>query len=260
MKLAVCGKGGSGKSTLVALLSQEALSRKFRVVVVDSDESNPGLFRLLGFERPPSPLLELAGGRKGVWETLEGGKGVLAKESFGVEELPPEYVGRKEGLSLLCVGKITMVKEGCACPLGALAREVLRRLRLAEGELLLADLEAGVEHLGRGVEEGVDVVLVVVDPSFDSIVLAGRTAQMVERMEKRVYAVLNKVRQGRMEERLRAEVERRGLRVAGVIHEDRELFESELEGRELRAGKAWEEAGKVLDFLLGVNEDVYCHR
>ncbi len=250
MRLAVCGKGGSGKSTVVALLAHEALSRKYRVVVVDADESNPGLFRLLGFERPPSPLLELAGGRKGVWETLERGKGVLAKESFGVEELPPEYVGRRNGLSLLCVGKITTVKEGCACPLGALAREVLRRLRPGERELLLADLEAGVEHLGRGVEEGLDGVLVVVDPSFDSIVLAGRAVQMVEGMGKKAYAVLNRVRRGGMEERLRSEVERRGLKVAGIIHEDPELFESELVGRELRAGKAWEEAGHLLDFLL----------
>lgn len=248
MKLAVCGKGGSGKSTVVALLAHALLSRKHRVVVVDADESNAGLFRLLGFERSPSPLLELAGGRKGVWESLE--KGVLARGSFGVEELPPEYVGRRDGLSLLCVGKITMVKEGCACPLGALAREVLRRLRLREGELLLADLEAGVEHLGRGVEEGVDAVLVVVDPSFDSVVLAGRTAKMVEGMGKRVYAVVNRVRQGRMEERLKEEVERRGLRVVGVIHEDQEIFESELDGGELRAGRAWEEAEALLDSLL----------
>ena len=247
MKLAVCGKGGSGKSTLVALLAHQALARGRRVVVLDADESNPGLFRLLGFERPPSPLLELAGGRKGVWESLE--RGVLAKKEFGLEELPEAYVGRKNGLSLLCVGKIMMAGEGCACPLGALSREVLRRLRLGEGELLLADLEAGVEHLGRGVEEGVDLVLVVVDPSFDSLVLAGRAAQMAKGMGKRVYAVLNRVREGGMEGRLRAEVERRGLKVAGTLHEDPEVFEAGLLGR-LGGGRVWEEAGYLLDFLL----------
>lgn len=249
MKLAVCGKGGSGKSTLVALLAHEALSRNRRVVVVDADESNPGLFRLLGFEKPPSPLLELAGGRKKVRESLEG-EGVLARREFGLEELPEAYVKRRDGLSLLSVGKITLAGEGCACPLGALGREVLRRLRLGEGELLLADLEAGVEHLGRGVEEGVDLVLVVVDPSFDSLVLAGRAAQMAEEMGKRVYGVLNRVRVGGMEERLRAEVERRGLRVAGVLHEDPELFEAGMLGR-LGGGRVWEEAGRLLDFLLG---------
>jgi len=248
--LAVCGKGGSGKSTLVALLAQEALSRKYRVVVMDSDESNPGLFRLLGFERPPSPLLELAGGRREVWKTLEEGKGVLAKESFRLEELPPEYVKRKNGLSLLCVGKIMVAKEGCACPLGALTREILRRLELGERELLLADLEAGIEHLGRGVEEGVDAVLVVVDPSFDSVVLAGRMAQMARGMGKRVYVVLNRIRPGGTEERLKMEVRKRGLKVAGVIHEDQELFESEMSGGELKAGRAWEEVRYLLDFLL----------
>ena len=55
MKIAVCGKGGSGKSTIVALLAHQALSRDFKVLVVDSDESNSGLYRMLGFDHPPIP-------------------------------------------------------------------------------------------------------------------------------------------------------------------------------------------------------------
>jgi len=72
---------------------------------------------------------------------------------------------------------------------------------------------------------------------------------MAKGMGKRVYAVLNRVREGGMEGRLRAEVERRGLKVAGTLHEDPEVFEAGLLGR-LGGGRVWEEAGHLLDFLL----------
>ena len=73
MKISVCGKGGSGKSTIVALLAAEAHSRGYRVLVVDSDESNSGLFRILGFNEPPVPLMELVGGKKKVISTMNKG-------------------------------------------------------------------------------------------------------------------------------------------------------------------------------------------
>ena len=66
MKISVCGKGGSGKSTLVALLAGEAVRRDYRVMVVDADESNTGLYLMLGFDYPPVSLMELVGGRRGL--------------------------------------------------------------------------------------------------------------------------------------------------------------------------------------------------
>ena len=63
MKISICGKGGSGKSRLTSLLANQAVSRGVKVLVVDSDESNSGLYRFLGFDRPPSPLMELTGGK-----------------------------------------------------------------------------------------------------------------------------------------------------------------------------------------------------
>ena len=64
MKISVCGKGGSGKSTIVTLLANQARKKGYRVLVVDSDESNSGLFRTFGFDQPPVPLMELVGGKK----------------------------------------------------------------------------------------------------------------------------------------------------------------------------------------------------
>ena len=70
MKVAVCGKGGSGKSALVTLLAKQARDRRIKVLVVDSDESNSSLFRMLGFEKPPVPLMELVGGKARLKEKM----------------------------------------------------------------------------------------------------------------------------------------------------------------------------------------------
>jgi predicted RNA-binding protein len=70
MKISVCGKGGNGKSVLTSLLASQALSRGLGVIVVDSDESNFGLFKMLGFETPPVPLMELVGGKKKLRENM----------------------------------------------------------------------------------------------------------------------------------------------------------------------------------------------
>jgi len=70
MKISVCGKGGSGKSTLVTLLANQAVARGLTVLVVDADESNTGLFRLLDFDQPPVPLMELAGGKKKIRDKI----------------------------------------------------------------------------------------------------------------------------------------------------------------------------------------------
>ena len=71
IKISVCGKGGSGKSTLVSLLANAAQARGLTTLVVDSDESNSGLFRILGFDKPPTPLMTLVGGKKGIKEKIE---------------------------------------------------------------------------------------------------------------------------------------------------------------------------------------------
>ena len=159
LKISICGKGGTGKSTLVAVLANEFLRRGNKVIVVDSDESNSGLHQMLGLDRRPSPLMELAGGRKNVRQALRNGpaKGaqekketsVLAQAAIRVDDLPEKYVCSREGLKLVTVGKIHHALEGCACPIGVLSREFLKRMVLVEGEIAIVDMEAGIEHFGR---------------------------------------------------------------------------------------------------------------
>ena len=249
MKISVCGKGGSGKSTLVVLLANEARARGLRVLVVDSDESNSGLFRMLGFEEPPIPLMELLGGKRELKRKMNR-PNVLAEEQIGLKDIPPSYALTKDGLTLVSIGKILQALEGCACPMGVLSREFLKKLRLAKDEIALVDMEAGVEHFGRGVDVSLDGVLLVVEPSLESMNLAERVKSLAAGMEKKVWAVLNKVTSSALSSRLREELRRRDIEVIGAIPHDPEVFEACLEGRALGWGEAARQAGRVLDFLL----------
>ena len=182
-KIAICGKGGSGKSVLVRLLAEGLRRRGRRVLVIDSDESNTGLFRMLGFEKPPEPLIGLLGGKKKLESMLEEAirSGIpemqvdLIRQELQLSDIPSQYIFEKNDIRLVNIGKILMALEGCACPMGIVSRSFLKRLRLAPDEVALVDMEAGVEHFGRGVETSIDCVLVVVEPSLDSLEVAENT-------------------------------------------------------------------------------------
>jgi len=189
MKISVCGKRGSGKSTLVSLLANQSQARGLKTLVVDSDESNSGLFRMLGFDKPPIPLMELVGGKSKLKEKLSQ-KSIFTESEIFAEDIPSEYIRKSNGLMLVGIGKILHSLEGCACPMGVLSREFLRKLKLAENEIALIDMEAGVEHFGRGVDESIDSVLLVVEPSFESIEVAEKVKSLASGIHKNVHAVL----------------------------------------------------------------------
>ena len=249
MKISVCGKGGSGKSALVTLLAKQARARDIKALVVDSDESNSGLFRMLGFEKPPAPLMELIGGKAKLKEKM-GRAGIFGESQILVEDIPLPYKQQNGGLVLVGIGKILQALEGCACPMGALSREFLKKLRLSDNEIALIDMEAGVEHFGRGVDESIDNVLLAVEPSFESISVAAKIKSLAAAIDKRVWAVLNKINSENIVLKLKDELKRKSIEVIGVIPHDPLVFEACLEGRVLGEGEAFRAAGRVLDSLL----------
>ena len=259
-KLTVCGKGGSGKSTIVVLLANEMRRRGYHVLVVDSDESNSGLYRMLGFDEAPVPLMELVGGRKGVKQRMspkvtigeaEPQMTILGQDEIWLTDIPSEHMLSRDGISLVSIGKISKSLEGCACPMGVLSREFLKKLCLKDNEMTIVDMEAGVEHFGRGVETSIDGVLIVVDPSFESLEIAQRIRGLAAGSGvDGVWAVLNKINSGELFSRLETELGKRDVAVLGSISYDAEVFEACLEGRPLHSKRAMEETGKLLDALL----------
>ena len=250
MKISVCGKGGSGKSTIVTLLASEARVRGYQVLVVDSDESNSGLFRMLGFDQPPIPLMELVGGKKSLKQKMSQ-PNVLTEAAIPIEHIPPPHLLRRDGLMLVSIGKILQSLEGCACPMGVLSREFLKKLALKADELAIVDMEAGVEHFGRGVETSIDSVLIVVEPPFESLEVAERIHSLAAGIGiENVWAVLNKVPSEKIARKLEEELRQRGVDVIGCIHLDLEVFKSSVEGGVVSKGRAAEEIKDVLDSIL----------
>ncbi|NWF78382.1 MAG: ATP-binding protein [Chloroflexi bacterium] len=231
MKIAVCGKGGSGKSTVVTLLANQARAGGYRVLVVYSDESNSGLFRMLGFDHPPVPLMELVGGKKSLKQRMAQ-PSVLAENRILLEDISPQHLVEKDGLRLVSIGKILQSLEGCACPMGVLSREFLKKLVLKADELAIVDMEAGVEHFGRGVETSVDSVLIVVEPPLESVEVAQKIHDLASGIGvKNVWAIINKVPSEETATKLQAELKKRHIDVVGHIHFDADVFSSSLEGK-----------------------------
>lgn len=196
MKALLCGKGGCGKSTLTALIARSLSDRGCNVLVIDNDESNFGLHRQLGLELPDD-LLNFMGGKKDLIGKMmeafpKGEKLTLFDQKWKIPTIPEEYVSRKGNVSLMAVGKIHEFGEGCACPMGALAKQLIQNIDLCEDDFVLVDTEAGIEHFGRGVEEGCDVLFMVVDPSYESIRLSEKISELADRAGIQLYYILNK--------------------------------------------------------------------
>ena len=189
MKLALAGKGGVGKTTLVALLGREAAARSYRVLVIDADP-DANLATTLGFPEPIAPLAEdraLVAGRAG-----EGG---LIRLNPKVDDIPERYAVERDGVRLLVLGGIRGGGGGCACAANTLLRALLDHLLVEERDVVLLDMEAGIEHLGRGTARAVDALLVVVEADRKTLETAQRTLRLASELGiARIFAVANRVR------------------------------------------------------------------
>ena len=249
MKISVCGKGGSGKSTITSLLARQAIQMDLSVLVVDADDSNSGLYRMLGFSQPPEPLMSLVGGKSAIQKAM--GKGsLLTRETIKIQDIPSDYIMENQGMILVGIGKILQALEGCACPMGVLNREFLKKLHLDTHEIAIVDMEAGIEHFGRGIDEYIDYVLIVVEPSYDSMVLAEKVNGMAAKLNKKVGIVLNKVPSETVEDQMITRLTAKGLNVIGQVAQDSVVTEAGLLGNTAAYGSAFEAAGKILFTIL----------
>jgi len=204
---------------------------------------------MLGFQRPPIPLMELVGGKDKLKEKM-GQPNILAESRITTEDLPSKYVLSRNALKLVSIGKILQSLEGCACPMGVLSREFLNKLHLESNEIAIVDMEAGVEHFGRGIDTGIDTILLVVEPSLESITIAEKIKGFATDIKKNARAVLNKIDSDGLALKLKNELRGRKIEVIGVIPDDPVVFEACLEGHALDRGEAFQAAGKILEYLL----------
>ncbi len=149
---------------------------------------------------------------------------LLKQERIRVDDIPGDYVVRRNGLRLIAVGKIHQALEGCACPMGALSRGFLKRLTLAENQMAIVDMEAGIEHLGRGIETSVDAVIAVIEPSMESVTMAAKVRELAKAAGTRLAGVIaNKISSDEVERHLISELNKRQLHLPAVVHRHEEI-------------------------------------
>jgi len=196
MKIAVAGKGGVGKTTVTAALAHAFARQGRAVMAVDADPNNC-LGPALGFPddvvariTPICEMRELLCERAG---TSQGG-GFFALDPV-VDDLIVKFSVARDGIRLLVMGAITRGGAGCVCPESSVLRALTRQVVTTEKSVLLMDMEAGLEHLGRGTSRYMDVLLVVVEPTSASARTADRIAALaLDLGVSNLAAVANKVR------------------------------------------------------------------
>jgi CO dehydrogenase maturation factor len=196
MKIAISGKGGVGKTMLASLLSRTFAEASYGVLAIDADP-DANLAATLGFPHaekitPISEMKELVEERTGV---PAGKSATFFKLNPKVDDLPDKYSQKYNGIRLMVMGRIKQGGTGCYCPENALLRALMSHLLIARDEVVILDMEAGVEHLGRATANAVDILIVVVEPGRRSIETAHRIAKLAKEIGlKNIAIVANKVR------------------------------------------------------------------
>ncbi len=155
MKLAVSGKGGVGKTLLVSLLSKIFTESGYSVLAIDADP-NTNLAATLGFPEPEkitpiSEMKDLIEERTGV---QPGKTAPFFKLNPKVDDIPEKYALERNGIKLMVMGRMKKGGAGCYCPENALLQALVTHLLLASDEVVILDMEAGIEHLGRATAKG----------------------------------------------------------------------------------------------------------
>ncbi len=196
LKLAISGKGGVGKSTVVGVLARLFAAEGRPVLAIDADP-DANLASAIGLPATVRKKVRTIAEERELIEKRTGAKvreyGQIFKLNPEVADIAERYAVRHAGVDLLVLGAVQRAAGGCACPESVLLKSLLRHLVLKRDELVIVDMEAGIEHLGRGTAMGVDLMLAVVEPGARSVETAQRVRQMSSALGILCFAVvLNK--------------------------------------------------------------------
>jgi len=281
-RIGVFGKGGAGKSTLVAILAQTLQQQGYDVCVIDADSTNYGLPQALGMDSPPKSLLDLYGGM-----VFSGGNVTcpvddptpLLNAEINLGEVPQQYyVQNDTGITLLTAGKIGDRGPGAGCdgPIAKISRDLI--VHKKDSDLVtLIDFKAGFEDTARGVLTNLDLAIVVVDPTIASVEIAADIRFMIDQIKadvlpatahlenpelvalanklfieasiKEVFFILNKIPDIETEKYLRVKLAKKGIEPVASISTQLSIATAWLKGRRIQINNAKEEIQKVIEVL-----------
>jgi CO dehydrogenase maturation factor len=174
IKIAISGKGGVGKTTLSGTLARLFARKGYDVLAIDADPSM-NLASALGIKNPPRPLTEY----KELIDERAGGPAGVFKLNPKVDDIVDKFgVTGPDNVKLLVMGTVERGGSGCMCPASSFLKALMRHVILKLNSVVILDMEAGIEHLGRGTTKGIDYMIIVVEPGARSIETAGRVAEL----------------------------------------------------------------------------------
>jgi len=233
MKIAISGKGGVGKTLLAASLSRQFAESGYSVIAIDADP-DANLAATLGFPNPEeiTPISELGDLIEERTGMRPGQAGAFFKLNPKVDDLPEDYSVTHDGIKLMVMGRIKRGGTGCYCPEGALLQALLLHLLLQRNEVVILDMEAGIEHLARGTAKAVDKLIVVVEPGRRSIETTQTISKLAEDIGlSNIILVGNKIHSQAEKEFITSSLP--GFEFLGFIPYDQAIVEADLANRSL---------------------------
>jgi CO dehydrogenase maturation factor len=251
VKIAISGKGGVGKTTLAAMLAYLFAKDGYSVTAIDCD-SSINLPTVLGIKEDVRPMSELG---EVIEERVKGPLGTF-KYNPKVDDIFEEYSKKNEfGIRVLALGTIEKGGEGCFCPQNAFLRAILRHAIFREKDVLLLDMEAGIEHLGRGTAKGVDLLIAVVEPGMRSVETLKRIEKLAADLGiRKIGVVINKFIESESTKKL---LERIDKEILGKIPYNQCFIRADLENippykLECEIGAFEEIKNRIVELIGGV--------
>jgi CO dehydrogenase maturation factor len=223
MKIAITGKGGTGKTTIAGILAHYLKNDGYKVLAVDADP-DANLASAIGIPSEQANLIIPISLQKELIQERTGAKpsqfGQLFKINPNVEDIPEKFIIDHSGIKLLVMGAVQAGGEGCACPENILLRNLLSEVFLRQDEVIIVDMEAGIEHLGRATARDIDYMLIVVEPGRRSIATSRSIMKLAEEIGVQRFGIIgNKISSEKQRRWIQAQVPKE-LFIGMISHHD----------------------------------------
>ena len=233
LKIAVTGKGGVGKTTVAGTLARLFARSGKRVLAIDNDPAM-NLYSALGIKKEEFDKISPLSEQTKLIENRTALPGGAFKVNPKVDDIPEKFsIISSEGIRLIKIGTVETGDSGCMCPANAFIKALLNHLILDRDDVVILDMEAGVEHLGRGTAKYVDIIIIVVEPGRRSVDLAKQIKELAMQLSvdpKRIYIIGNKISGSTEEEFITKVSKELDMEILGLLPYDRNLVEADLNG------------------------------